>query len=109
MRDQARAGYVSQLELRQSEAEYQATVKLLPQTQLAITRQENALNVLIGTSPGPSSAVRHLQRCIQLRSPTDFHRRSFVGVQMSLRRRQRWLQPTLRLPLRARSSCHPSA
>jgi multidrug efflux system outer membrane protein len=51
-RDQARTGYTSQLELRQSEAEFQAAAQLLPQIELAITRQENALSLLLGTSPG---------------------------------------------------------
>jgi multidrug efflux system outer membrane protein len=50
-RDQARVGYTSELELRQSEAEYEAAAQLLPQIQLAIARQENALSQLTGTSP----------------------------------------------------------
>jgi multidrug efflux system outer membrane protein len=66
MRDQASSGYVSQLELRQSEAEYQAAVKLLPQTQLAITREENALSVLIGTSP---RAIKRGSALTALRPP----------------------------------------
>lgn len=49
----ADAGYTSQLELRQAEAEYQATRQLLPQAQLAVTRQEDALRQLIGETPGP--------------------------------------------------------
>ncbi|WP_404366323.1 efflux transporter outer membrane subunit [Sphingomonas sp. MMS24-J45] len=51
-RSRARVGYTSQLELRQAEAEYQATVAILPQVQLAIARQENALSVLAGRTPG---------------------------------------------------------
>jgi multidrug efflux system outer membrane protein len=66
MRDQTSSGYVSQLELRQSEAEYQAAVKLLPQTQLAITREENALSVLIGTSP---RAIKRGSALTALRPP----------------------------------------
>ena len=49
----ARVGYTSQLELRQAEAEYQAAAVILPQVQLAITRQENALSTLAGRTPGP--------------------------------------------------------
>ena len=49
----ARVGYTSQLELRQAEAEYQATALILPQVQLAIARQENALSTLAGRNPGP--------------------------------------------------------
>jgi outer membrane protein, multidrug efflux system len=52
-RSRARVGYTSQLELRQAEAEYQATAVILPQVQLAIARQENALSALAGRNPGP--------------------------------------------------------
>lgn len=52
-RSRARVGYTSQLELRQAEAEYQAASSILPQVQLAIARQENALSVLAGRPPGP--------------------------------------------------------
>lgn len=48
----ATTGYSSTLEMRQAEAEYRATQQLIPQSLLAITRQENALSVLLGTSPG---------------------------------------------------------
>lgn len=50
-RSRARVGYTSQLELRQAEAEYQATAQILPQVDLAIRRQENALSVLLGDTP----------------------------------------------------------
>lgn len=50
-RSRAEAGYTSQLELRQAEAEYEATAQLLPQAELAIRRQENALSVLQGDAP----------------------------------------------------------
>lgn len=50
-RSHADAGYTSQLELRQAEAEYQAAAQLLPQVDLAIHRQENALSLLAGDSP----------------------------------------------------------
>lgn len=51
-RDRAQAGYTSQLELRQAEAEYQATAQQVPQLQAQIARQENALSVLTGALPG---------------------------------------------------------
>ena len=51
-RDRAEVGYTSQLELRQAEAEYQATVQLIPQIRAQIDRQENALSVLTGELPG---------------------------------------------------------
>ena len=50
-RSRARVGYTSQLELRQAEAEYEAAAQILPQAQLAITRQEDALALLTGTPP----------------------------------------------------------
>ncbi|WP_419815747.1 efflux transporter outer membrane subunit [Glacieibacterium sp.] len=47
----ADTGYTSKLELRQAESEYEATAQLIPQAQLAVTRQEDALNLLLGSSP----------------------------------------------------------
>jgi multidrug efflux system outer membrane protein len=48
----ARAGYTSDLELRQAQAEYQGTALILPQVDLAIARQEQALRLLSGDVPG---------------------------------------------------------
>jgi len=50
-RDRAEAGYTSQLELQQSEAEYRATEQQIPAIEAAITRQENALSLLVGDAP----------------------------------------------------------
>lgn len=50
-RSRAEVGYTSQLELRQAQAEYEATAQLVPQLELAVARQENALSVLAGTPP----------------------------------------------------------
>ena len=50
-RRRAETGYTSNLELRQAEAEFRATEQLVPQAQLAITRQENALSLLLGDGP----------------------------------------------------------
>jgi len=50
-RARASAGYTSQLERRQAEAEREATGALVPQLQLAVRRQENAINVLLGRAP----------------------------------------------------------
>lgn len=47
-RDRARAGYTSQLEYEQARAEYESTAQAVPQAELAVARQENALGVLIG-------------------------------------------------------------
>ena len=52
-RRRAETGYTSMLELHQAEGEYRATQQLVPQTDLAIARQEDALAVLIGTNPAP--------------------------------------------------------
>jgi multidrug efflux system outer membrane protein len=52
-RSRSDAGYTSQLELRQAEAEYQAAALILPQVDAAIARQENALRLLSGDVPGP--------------------------------------------------------
>ncbi len=51
-RSRARSGYTSQLEMQQAEAEYQAARLILPQVDVAIARQENALRLLIGEVPG---------------------------------------------------------
>ena len=48
----ASTGYTSQLELRQAEAQYQTTEALIPEAQLAVSRQENVLTVLLGSNPG---------------------------------------------------------
>ncbi len=50
-RDRAEAGYTSQLELRQSEAEYRAAEQQIPAIEAAIARQENALSLLVGDTP----------------------------------------------------------
>lgn len=50
-RDRAEAGYTSELELRQSEAEYRAAEQQIPTIEGAIARQENALSLLVGDTP----------------------------------------------------------
>jgi NodT family efflux transporter outer membrane factor (OMF) lipoprotein len=50
-RSRADAGYAPLLELRQAEAEYQATAQIIPQVELAVARQENALSQLVGEAP----------------------------------------------------------
>lgn len=63
-RRRAEAGYTSRLELRQAQAEYAATEQLVPQVQLAISRQENALGVLLGGNPGTIERGTALDRLI---------------------------------------------
>jgi NodT family efflux transporter outer membrane factor (OMF) lipoprotein len=61
------AGYASQLEFSQAEAEYQATEQFLPAAELAVTRQENALCVLVGDPPHPLARDAALD---SLKAPT---------------------------------------
>lgn len=53
-RRRADAGYTSQLEFAQARAEYESTAQAVPQAELAVARQENALLLLIGD---PSSGA----------------------------------------------------
>jgi NodT family efflux transporter outer membrane factor (OMF) lipoprotein len=50
--DQARVGYISQLQLTQAESEYQSVLGAVPELELAMRRQENALRLLAGELPG---------------------------------------------------------
>jgi len=50
--DQARVGYISQLQATQAQSEYQAVLQALPELELAVRRQENALRLLAGELPG---------------------------------------------------------
>jgi len=60
IRRRAEAGYSSQLDLAQAKADYQAAAELIPVSELAITRQEDGLSVLLGTNP------RAIERGVQL-------------------------------------------
>jgi NodT family efflux transporter outer membrane factor (OMF) lipoprotein len=55
------AGYGSQLELRQAESEYEAARQLVPPAELAVTRQENALSILVGDPPHAIARGRGLE------------------------------------------------
>jgi NodT family efflux transporter outer membrane factor (OMF) lipoprotein len=46
-------GYSSRLDWAQAQAEYHVTAAVVPQLERAIAQQENALDVLVGASPGP--------------------------------------------------------
>jgi len=50
-RRRAQVGYASQLDLAQAEADYYAAEQLIPTAQLAISRQEDGLSVLLGDNP----------------------------------------------------------
>ncbi|MDX3908392.1 MAG: efflux transporter outer membrane subunit [Sphingobium sp.] len=68
-RSRAEAGYTSDLELRQAQAEFEATAQLLPQVDLAIGRQENALSLLVGESPRAIAREDSLDRLRPLPVP----------------------------------------
>jgi NodT family efflux transporter outer membrane factor (OMF) lipoprotein len=53
IRRRAEAGYGSQLDLAQAEAEHEATAQAIPPVELAITRLENGLSILLGRAPAP--------------------------------------------------------
>jgi outer membrane protein, multidrug efflux system len=50
-RRRSEIGYSSQLDLAQADAEYEATRQLVPATQLAITKEEDGLSLLLGENP----------------------------------------------------------
>lgn len=52
IRRRAEAGYGSQLDLAQAEAEYEAAAQVIPTVELAITKLENGLSILLGRAPG---------------------------------------------------------
>lgn len=62
----AQAGYATQLELDQAEAEYRATEQQIPVVHLAIARQEDALSLLLGDNP---RAIERGLALIALTSP----------------------------------------
>lgn len=49
--DQARTGYISQLQLTQAQAEFASVAQAVPSLELAIQRQENGLALLTGQAP----------------------------------------------------------
>lgn len=51
VRRRADAGYATQLEVRQAEAEYHAAEQAIPATRIAVQRLESALSVLMGGNP----------------------------------------------------------
>ena len=73
-------GYASQLELRQAEAEYQAAQELVPQLELSVSQEENALSVLLGVPPAivereQSNLARLTTPVIPAALPSDLLRR----------------------------------
>jgi outer membrane protein, multidrug efflux system len=48
-----KAGYISDLELYQAKSQYEQALSSIPAIEQAISRQENALSLLLGRNPGP--------------------------------------------------------
>jgi len=74
------SGYASQLELRQAEAEYRAAQDLVPQLELSVSKEEDALSVLLGVPPSAvqreTSDLAHLATpVIPAGLPSDLLRR----------------------------------
>ena len=53
-------GEVSEMELAQSQSEYQASLATIPQIELQIAQQEDALSILLGQNPEPIVRDREL-------------------------------------------------
>jgi multidrug efflux system outer membrane protein len=52
-KDKFEGGVVSELELAQTQSEYEASLVTIPQLEALIGQQENALSILLGHNPGP--------------------------------------------------------
>jgi NodT family efflux transporter outer membrane factor (OMF) lipoprotein len=59
--DQAGVGYISQLQLTQAQSEHETVLQAIPELELAIRRQENALRLLTGGVPGAVARERRFQ------------------------------------------------
>lgn len=55
-------GEVSEMELAQNQSEYEASLATIPQLELQIAQQEDALSVLLGRNPGPIERGRSLDK-----------------------------------------------
>jgi multidrug efflux system outer membrane protein len=60
-RKRLEAGYISDYEMAQVEAEYESAVAAVPDIQRLIAVQESALSVLLGRNPGPIERGRNLR------------------------------------------------
>lgn len=109
-RSRAEVGYTSRLELRQAQVEYESAVQLVPQLQLAITRQENAVRLLLGEVPGdvPRGAGLLAMRVppVPAGLPSEVLRRrpdiaqaeyTLAGTDASLSAARKQFLPTIRL------------
>jgi multidrug efflux system outer membrane protein len=63
-KDRFEGGTVSELELSQTQSQYEASLVDIPRLQGLIGQQENALSVLLGRNPGPIRAGQPLQALV---------------------------------------------
>jgi multidrug efflux system outer membrane protein len=59
-KDKFQGGVVSELELAQSQSDYEASLVTIPELEAQVAQQEDALSVLLGRNPGPIAAGRAL-------------------------------------------------
>jgi len=64
------AGWISEFEMSQVQAEYEAAVAQVPPILQAIAAQENALSVLVGRNPGPIARATSLDAFGSVMVPT---------------------------------------
>ncbi len=57
-------GDVSQMELAQSQSEYEASLATIPQLETQIAQEEDALSILLGRNPGPILRGRELTELV---------------------------------------------
>lgn len=53
IRRRVQAGYSASVDSAQAQAEYETAAQLVPAVMLSISKQENALSILLGDTPGP--------------------------------------------------------
>jgi multidrug efflux system outer membrane protein len=63
-KDRFEGGTVSELELSQTQSQYEASLVEIPRIEALIGQQENALSVLLGRNPGPIRAGQPLQALV---------------------------------------------
>jgi NodT family efflux transporter outer membrane factor (OMF) lipoprotein len=104
------AGYASQLDWLQARAEYEAAQEAIPQLELAILEQQNALSVLTGAEPGevrrglpltsltPPDIPAGLPSALLLRRPDIYRAQQLLAAQSAgLKAAQDQLLPSFRL------------
>ncbi|MCL2894750.1 efflux transporter outer membrane subunit [Brenneria tiliae] len=65
----AQAGYTSRLELAQAEVEQRAAARRIPELELAVRQQENALRLLTGETPGAVERSRFATLAVPTPAP----------------------------------------